>query len=66
MHARIVELESKLGLLDDQLDRLNLTVFRQQEQIDLLQRQLRLVWQQLQASPASEAHDQRDEIPPHY
>ena len=44
-----------------------MTVHRQQEQIDALQRQIRLLYQQMQsASPAAEARDLRDEIPPHY
>ncbi|MBL8435234.1 MAG: SlyX family protein, partial [Zoogloea sp.] len=48
-------------------DTLNLTVHRQQEQIDALQRQIRLLYQQMQAaSPSAEARDLRDEIPPHY
>ena len=38
-----------------------------QEQLDALQRQIRLLSQQMQsASPAAEARDLRDEIPPHY
>ena len=67
MESRIDELEAKLSLADDQLDQLNLVVFRQQQQIDQLQQQLRLVWQQLQnASPEAEKRDLREEIPPHY
>ncbi len=66
MESRIAELEAKLSLADDQLDQLNLVVFRQQEQIDQLQRQLRLIWQHLQASAPAEQRDLREEIPPHY
>jgi SlyX protein len=42
-------------------------VYRQQQQIDLLQAQLRLLYTQMQttAEPA-EPRNLRDEIPPHY
>lgn len=64
--ARITELEAMLGLLDDQVDQLNQVVFRQQEQIDSLQGQLRLIWQRMNSQGAVESLDPRDEIPPHY
>lgn len=70
MSERLTELEIKLSLQEDLLEELNRTVFRQQQQIDLMQEQLRLLYGKLQAS--SEAADPvqplslRDEIPPHY
>lgn len=64
--ARIEEIEAKLSLAEDLLDQLNQVVFRQQAQIDSLQQQLRLVWQQVQSAPMAETHDPRAEIPPHY
>ena len=68
MEDRVTELEIKLGLTEHLVEELNRTVFRQQEQLDLLQGQLRLLYRQLQAqSPApAEPHNLRDEIPPHY
>jgi len=45
---------------------LNTTVFRQQEQIDLLERQLRLLHQQILALQPDEERSPRDEVPPHY
>ena len=65
--ARVLELELKLALTDDHLDTLNRTLFRQQQQLDLLQGQLRELHRQVHSS--SESGDQsnpRDEIPPHY
>ena len=47
----------------------NRTIFRQQEQIDLLQAQLRVVYSQMQANASAEPAEPfslRDEIPPHY
>ncbi|PKO83452.1 MAG: SlyX protein [Betaproteobacteria bacterium HGW-Betaproteobacteria-11] len=64
------EMELRLGLLEDALDQLNRTVFRQQQQIDLLQAQLREVYRLTQpadgADGAAAPSDPRAEIPPHY
>ena len=64
--ARINELEIKLAYTEDLLDTLNTTVFRQQQQIDLLQEQLRSLQQQVQTALPGEPNSPRDEIPPHY
>ncbi len=66
MAERIAELEIKLAYAEDLLDSVNTTVFRQQEQIDLLQAQLRSLQQQVQTSMPGEALSLRDELPPHY
>lgn len=67
MESRLTEIEIKLALTEDLVDTLNLTVHRQQEQIDALQRQIRQLYQQMQsATPSAESRDLRDEIPPHY
>lgn len=63
---RINELEIKLALAEDLLDTLNHTVFRQQEQMAVLQRQVDELRRQVQALPAGGARSLRDEIPPHY
>jgi SlyX protein len=62
----MTELETKLSFAEDMIDALNTAVFRQQEQIDLLERQIRLLHQQIQALQPDEERDLRDEIPPHY
>jgi SlyX protein len=66
MESRIMELEIKLGLNEDHLEELNRTVFRQQQQIDLLQAQIRELYQLLQPAAPGEVRNPRDEIPPHY
>ncbi|MCB1933842.1 MAG: SlyX family protein [Candidatus Accumulibacter sp.] len=67
MEHRLGELEARVNLAEDLLEALNMTVYRQQQQIDLLQQQLRHVYQQLQETPAAaEKRDAGDEIPPHY
>ncbi len=66
LENRVTELEIKLGYADDLIETLNHTVFRQQEQIEVLQRQLDDIRRQVQAIPAGGAPSLRDEIPPHY
>jgi len=64
--SRLTELETKLAFAEDLLETLNQTVIRQQEQLDSLQQQLRLLHQRMQESQPDETHSPRDEIPPHY
>jgi len=70
MNDRITELEIKLSLNEDLLDELNQTIYRQQQQLDLLQAQLRHLYGQMRANAESaenaEPRNLRDEIPPHY
>ncbi len=70
MKDRLTELEIKTSLTEDMVEVLNRTVFRQQEQIDLLQAQLRHLYGQIRANAEAaenaEPRDLRDEIPPHY
>lgn len=62
---RLTELEIKASFTEDTLDRLNEVVVRQQQQIELLQRELAR-W--LAQAPAEGAplRNLRDELPPHY
>ena len=70
MPDRMTEIEIKVSLMEDTVEELNRTVFRQQEQIDLLQAQLRHLYGQMKASAetaeAGKPYSLRDEIPPHY
>lgn len=66
MESRIIELEIKLSLAEDLLEELNRTVFRQQEQIDSLQRQLLQLSRQVRDNMPAGPGDPRQEIPPHY
>ena len=66
MESRLDELEAKMSLAEDLLDALNRTVFRQQQQIDRLQQDIRALRQQLQEAAPAEAASPGDEIPPHY
>lgn len=63
---RLTELEIKLSFAEDQLDALNRTVYLQQQQIDLLQREFLALRQQVAANVPGEPLSLRDELPPHY
>ncbi len=70
MHAsidqRLMDLEVKLSFTEDLVDHLNQTVARQQEQIDLLLREVaRLRREGQQVAPGPARHP-ADELPPHY
>jgi len=65
VERRLTQLEVKAGFADDLLDQLNQTVFRQQQQIDLLLRELAELRRQQPAGPAP-FRSLRDELPPHY
>ncbi len=66
METRINELEAKLAFAEDLLEELNKTAYRQQQQIDLLQKEVRELRKQVAASTPHEPGSLRDEIPPHY
>jgi len=63
---RLTELEIKASFTEDLLEQLNLTIFRQQQQIDELLRQLSELQQRMPEAGASGARNLRDELPPHY
>lgn len=64
---RLTELEIKSSYADDLLEQLNMTIYRQQQQIDSLIQQVALLRQQSQnAGQDGAARNLRDELPPHY
>ena len=66
MESRITELEIKISYAEDLVDELNRTVFRQQQQIDFLAREINALRQQIQSSAPDQVSSLRDELPPHY
>jgi SlyX protein len=66
LEARLITLESKLALAEDLLDELNRTVFRQQEHLDALTRELVEVRRQQLAGAGPGPAPLADERPPHY
>lgn len=63
---RLDELEIKASFTDDLLDQLNLTIYRQQQQIDALAQQLVQLRQQMPEAGSGGARHPGDELPPHY
>jgi SlyX protein len=63
---RLVDLETKASFTEDLLDRLNEEIVRQQQQIDLLRREVTRLSRQAGAGDAGGLPNPRDELPPHY
>ncbi|MEO8157523.1 MAG: SlyX family protein [Betaproteobacteria bacterium] len=66
METRLAEIETKLSFSEELLEALNATVFRQQQQIDRLQQELRALREQVKSAIPAEPRNLRDETPPHY
>lgn len=65
--SRLDAVEAKLVFAEDLLETLNLTVYRQQQQIERLHQQLGRLAEQLAGNTTpAEARNLKDEIPPHY
>lgn len=63
---RLEQLEIKASYSEDLLDTLNTLVAQQQQHIDLLLYEVRLLRQQAADSPSGTFRSVRDELPPHY
>ena len=66
LEARIMELEVKASYADDLLEQLNMTIYRQQQQIDVLINEVRQFRQQVPEGGQGAPRNLRDELPPHY
>ncbi len=66
VESRLTDLEIKISFTEDMVDELNRTVFRQQQQIDLLMLQIKVLREQVRTAEPQEQRNLRDEIPPHY
>ncbi|MDP2226929.1 MAG: SlyX family protein [Moraxellaceae bacterium] len=67
METRLNDLEARVAFQDDLLESLNNIVARQQQQIDLLQRESRLLYEQMKSLSASVIPaDGEEPPPPHY
>jgi SlyX protein len=66
LEARVTELEIKISYSEDMVDELNHTIFRQQQQIDQLIKQIKTLGEQIQNAAPAEQRSLRDELPPHY
>lgn len=66
VEKRLTELEIKASYADDLLDTLNQQVARQQDQIEMLLREVSRLRQRGEGDPSPGVRDPRDELPPHY
>ena len=73
VNDRNTELEIRLSLMEDLVEELNRTVFRQQQELVLLQAQLRHLYRQMKADAEAQATAEsaappslREDVPPHY
>ena len=62
---RITNLEIKLSFTEDLIEKLNETIYKQQQQIEFLYRELKAIKEQASSSSGSSG-SLKDEIPPHY
>ena len=66
-NSRLTELEINASYAEDLLEQLNMTIYRQQQQIDSLIQQLaQLREQSSRATQDPATRNLRDELPPHY
>ncbi|MES2918044.1 MAG: SlyX family protein [Pseudomonadota bacterium] len=67
MDSRLTNLETKVAFQDDLVETLNGIVVAQQQQIDLLQKQVQMLYDQLRSlTPVDAPAGAQDERPPHY
>lgn len=68
MESRLTDLESKVAFQDDLLESLNGIVARQQQEIEMLQGQVQMLYDQLRSLAPSNIGQAGvdDERPPHY
>ncbi len=63
---RLMELEIKASFTEDLVEQLNQTIFQQQQQIDVLIREVSQLRQQTPDGGTGGFRSLRDELPPHY
>ncbi len=63
---RITNLEIKISFMEDLIEQLNQTIYKQQQQIEFLYRELKSIKEQAGSSDQSSTRNLKDEIPPHY
>ena len=63
---RLAGIEAKLTFSEDMLEEMNRTIYHQQQQIDRLQQELRVLRQAIDNAGPGEPVVPGDEVPPHY
>ena len=63
---RLIELEIKAALADDALDQLSQTIYRQQEQLEALAKEIVRLRDLVGRIESDSPRSLRDDLPPHY
>jgi SlyX protein len=63
---RITNLEIKLSFTEDLIDQLNQTIYKQQQQLEFLYRELKSIKEQSSSGDGAGSASPKDDIPPHY
>ena len=66
LERRLTELEIKSALADDALDQLSQTIFRQQEQLEALAKEVVRLRDLISRIESDSPRSLRDDLPPHY
>lgn len=66
MENKIIDIETRLAFQDDTIQELNDVIYRQQQQIDRLEKALQVVLSKVQDLMESGNDNITDEKPPHY
>lgn len=66
IEQRLTDLEIKASFTEDMVDQLNQVIVRQQQQLDMLIREIGQVQQQTPDGEVGVLSRLRDELPPHY
>ncbi len=64
--ARMTNLEIQLSFTEDLIEKLNETVYKQQQQIEFLYRELKSIKEQASGEDGAGSNSPKDEVPPHY
>jgi SlyX protein len=66
IEQRLIDLEIKASFSEDMVDQLNQVIVRQQQQIDLLMREISQLRQQIPEAGSGVAGRSGEDLPPHY
>ena len=66
IEQRLIDLEIKASFSEDMVDQLNQVIVRQQQQIDLLLREISQLRQQIPEAGNGVAGRSSEDLPPHY
>jgi SlyX protein len=63
---RTTNIEVKLSFAEDLVEELSQTIYKQQQQIDMLINEVRALKLQMASNSSADGNNPRDELPPHY